>query len=127
MKKVVLLGSVCILLLSGCASVIEGRSQEVVVKTTPAGASCSLVRGDVTLGTVTPTPGMLYLEKTKADITVTCSKSGYADTSKVLTSGYPENNWLYILVGGPVGWGIDSASGSDNLYESPVMLTLQKK
>jgi hypothetical protein len=28
------------------------------------------------------------------------------------------------VLGGLVGWGIDSASGADNYYQSPVNLTL---
>ncbi|HBM90711.1 MAG TPA: hypothetical protein DD400_02375 [Rhodospirillaceae bacterium] len=128
MKNTVVLGAVSVLfLLSACASVIEGRSQEVVVKTDPAGASCTLVRNDTPLGTISPTPGTLYLQKTKDDISIKCTKKGYADASYLLQSGAPENNWLYILVGGPVGWGVDSATGSDNFYASPVVIELKKK
>ena len=127
MNKKVVLSAICTILLSGCASVIEGRSQEVVVKTDPEGSSCTLVRKDTPLGTISPTPGMVYLEKTKDNISIKCSKSGYADVSYTLESKYPENNWLYILVGGPVGWGIDSATGSDNKYASPVTIKLEKK
>lgn len=29
-----------------------------------------------------------------------------------------------IVAGGLIGWGIDSASGSDNKYDSPVNMTL---
>jgi uncharacterized protein YceK len=60
----------CFALLSGCASVIEGRAQEVTINTTPAGATCSLERNGTPLGTASPTPGTLYLEKTKDDILI---------------------------------------------------------
>jgi hypothetical protein len=32
-----------------------------------------------------------------------------------------------ILLGGVVGWGIDSATGADNKYTSPVNITLIPK
>jgi len=127
MKNAAAFGFVCLFLLSGCASVIEGRSQEVVVKTEPAGASCVLVRKDMPLGTIVPTPGTIYLEKTKDNISVTCSKEGYLASNMTLESKYPENNWLYILVGGPIGWGVDSVTGADNYYATPVTIKLQKK
>jgi len=113
-------------LLSGCASVIEGRAQEVTIQTNPEGASCAVVRNGTPLGTVS-TPGTIYIEKTKDDISIRCNKAGYAEATFVNKSGYPEHNWLYILVGGPVGWGVDSASGADNLYASPVTIDLSKK
>lgn len=127
MKKSLFVGVVGLLFLSGCAAVIEGRSQEVVVKTNPEGARCTLVRNNIPLGTISTTPGTLYIQKTKDDITVQCAKAGYTNYSAVLKSGSPKDNLLYILVGGPVGWGVDSATGSDNYYQSPVMINLQKK
>jgi len=114
-------------LLSGCASVIEGRSQEVTINTTPAGAGCMLVRNGTPLGTVSPTPGTLYVEKTKDDISIKCNKAGYKEATYLNKSGYPEYNWAYILVGGPIGWGFDSATGADNEYTSPVSIDLSKK
>jgi hypothetical protein len=32
-----------------------------------------------------------------------------------------------IVAGGLIGWGVDSATGSDNKYDSPVNITLSKK
>jgi hypothetical protein len=114
-------------LLSGCASVIEGRAQEFTVETNPAGATCTLTRAGTVLGTVSPTPGSVYIDKTKDDISVHCTKSGFADANYVALSAYPKDQWAYILVGGPVGWGVDSATGADNYYVTPVKLDLSKK
>jgi hypothetical protein len=35
---------VCVLLLYACSSIVEGRSQQITVNTTPSGASCVLTR-----------------------------------------------------------------------------------
>ena len=55
----------CVATLSACSSIIEGRSQEIMLNTSPADATCVLTRNNETLGTVTPTPGTIYIEKTK--------------------------------------------------------------
>ncbi len=121
-KRFILLS--CFVLLSGCASVIEGESQDVVVNTAPQGASCTLLRNGAPLGTVSSTPGTLHVEKTKDDISIKCDKAGYRETTYLNKSEYPEYNWAYILVGGPVGWGFDSVTGADNKYASPVTIDL---
>ena len=116
-----------LILLSGCSSIIEGRSQEVMFNTNPAGASCSLKRMDQTLGTIDPTPGSIYIEKTKYDITITCTKKGYETATYLNHSGTAGATWGNIVAGGFIGWGIDSASGADNKYDTPVNITLSKK
>jgi hypothetical protein len=126
MKNGIVLTTSCLIALSGCASVIEGKSQDIEIVTTPPGAECVLTRNNVRLGAVAPTPGTLHITKTKDDLTIDCNKPGYKAASTLVESGYPENNWLYILVGGPIGWGYDSATGSDNEYASPVTLNLLK-
>lgn len=113
--------------LTGCSSIIEGRSQEIMINTNPAGASCSLKRLDEVVGTVSPTPSSIYIEKTKYDIIITCTKEGYEDATYINKSGSAGATWGNIVLGGFIGWGVDSATGADNLYDSPVNITLSKK
>jgi hypothetical protein len=115
------------LTLTGCSSVIEGRSQEIMVNTTPAGASCTLLRHDETLGTINPTPGSLYIEKTKYDITITCNKKGYETATYLNHSGVAGATVGNIILGGGIGWAVDSATGADNKYDTPVNISLSKK
>lgn len=127
MKNVFILVSFCFLFLSGCASVIEGESQDVAVDTTPEGASCTFIRNNISIGTIPSTPGTLHISKTKDDISIKCDKPGYQTATYLNSSEYPKYNWAYILVGGPVGWGIDSATGADNQYASPVTINLPQQ
>lgn len=124
MKNYLRLTLSCLILLSGCASVIEGSSQQVTVITTPEGASCSMARAGVALSTIPATPGSVYIDKTKDDLTITCTKPGFQDVIYLNESKYPEDNWAWILIGGPVGWGVDSLTGADNQYTSPVSIDL---
>lgn len=124
MKKLLLLLSV---LLPACSTIIEGRSQQIMINTTPPEASCTLIREGFPIGTVTPTPGSIYVEKTKHDIMIECEKTGYEKATFLNHSGTAGATWGNIVAGGLVGWGVDSATGSDNKYTSPVNITLPKK
>jgi len=116
-----------VLCLSGCASIIDGRSENIMVNTNPAGASCSFTRNSESLGTISPTPGSLYIDKTKYDIVIKCSKPGYDDATYINKSGSDGATWGNIVAGGLIGWGIDSASGADNHYDTPVNITMSKE
>jgi len=127
MKRIVLLSLALPFLDGGCSTIVEGRSQEIMVNTNPPNASCTLKRKDETLGTINPTPGSLYVEKTKYDILVTCNKRGYETATYLNHSGAAGATFGNIILGGGVGWAVDSATGSDNKYDSPVNMTLPKK
>ena len=84
MKRFLILA---MLALAGCASIIDGHTQQIVVNTNPPGASCTLTRNNEPLGTINPTPGALVVEKTKYDITITCKKRGYETATYLNHSG----------------------------------------
>jgi hypothetical protein len=74
MRSVVAL---CAVALGGCASIVEGTSQEITINTNPAGASCVLMREGQPIGSVNPTPGTVLIKKTKYDLTIVCDRSGF--------------------------------------------------
>jgi len=111
-------------LLAACSTVVEGSSQEIAVNTTPAGANCDLLRDGVSIAHVNATPASVKVDKSKRDITIECTlpqfhKATYYNKSDV--AGATVGN---VLIGGLIGWGIDSASGADNKYTSPVNITM---
>ena len=110
--------------LASCSSIIEGTSQEISVNTNPAGASCSLNRQDLSIGRIDTTPGTVKIQKTKDDITIVCKKDGYQDATYLDQSGSAAATVGNIILGGGIGWAIDSATGADNKYDSPVNITL---
>jgi len=124
MKKFVLLSAV--MALSACSSIIEGTSQELVINTVPEGANCTLTREGQIIGRVSETPGGITIKKSKHDITVECKKNGYKTATffnKSEVAGATVGN---ILLGGGIGWAIDSANGADNKYTTPMNITLTK-
>lgn len=110
--------------LAGCSSIIEGRSQELTINTNPSGATCTLVRNGMPIGTVSPTPSAILIEKTKYDIVVKCNKGGYQEATYFNKSDAAGATVGNIILGGGIGWAIDSATGSDNKYESPINLSM---
>jgi len=112
-----------LLLFQGCASILEGTDQTITVETSPEGANCRFYREGIVVGQVI-TPGGLVVEKTKHDMTVECEKEGYETARTHLESGIEGAAWANIILGGGIGWAIDSAAGADNKYPEYVNLAL---
>lgn len=110
--------------LAGCSSIIEGTSQEIAVNTNPAGADCGLYREGLRMASVINTPGSATIKKTKNDIWFVCAKQGYQLATYFDHSGAAGATVGNIILGGGIGWAIDSASGADNKYDSPINITL---
>src|SRR5215813_948149 len=115
---------VACVLLGACSTIIEGRSQQIAVNTNPAGADCGLYRQGLRIATVQNAPGSTLVEKTKHDIWVVCVKQGYQQATYFNHSGAAGATFGNIILGGGIGWIVDSATGSDNKYDSPVNVTL---
>lgn len=112
------------LALTGCSTVIEGRSQQILVNSSPAGADCGLYRQGLRIATVQNAPGSALVEKTKHDIWIVCVKQGYQQATHYNKSGVAGATVGNIILGGGIGWIVDSASGADNKYDTPVNVTL---
>jgi hypothetical protein len=110
--------------LGACSSIVEGTSQEILVSTNPSEASCDLIREETVIAHIVKTPASTTIKKTKHDMRIECSKEGFHKAvyyNKSDVAGATVGN---IILGGGVGWAIDSASGADNKYTSPVNITL---
>ncbi|MDB2683142.1 hypothetical protein N9Z27_02705 [Alphaproteobacteria bacterium] len=115
------------LFLPSCASILSGTSQTLTVNTTPEGANCALNRENQVIGRINPTPGSIIVEKTKHDITVECTKAGYLKSSLINESGTAGATAGNIILGGGIGWAVDSARGADNKYQDIVHVNLTKE
>lgn len=127
-----LVGVVSAVLLSmaaaGCASITEGTSQDIVVNTSPTGATCVFEREGEYLGTLPSTPGSLTVQKTKYNIVIRCDKPGYQQAVALSHSGtsaaIAANIALDVILTLGVSSIVDSAVGADNKYDSPIVVTL---
>ena len=120
----VLVLAVVLAALTGCASILESQTQQIVVTTEPPGAVCRLLRSGTVIGQISPTPGALVIRKSTYDIVIVCDKDGYQQTSYVDGADVAAATVLSAILGGGTGWAIDSTTGTANKYESPVTIRL---
>ena len=130
MKSLRLLAAGAVLIaLAGCSSITQGTTQNITVNTNPTGASCVLQRQGQEIGQVANTPGTVNVEKTKHDITIRCDKPGYQTATYINDSGWESGSGaagiaLDVILTAGISSAVDSATGADNRYESPVNMTL---
>lgn len=128
-SKIALVAIAAALLLPGCATLLEGTSQEILVSTNPAGATCTLEREGQVIAIINTTPSAALVKRRKQDITVKCKKDGFQDATYVNNSGLASGSVAgnvaadLILTAG-LSSIVDSASGADNQYESTVNITM---
>lgn len=123
MRKATWLLGFATLGLQGCATILSGTTETIAFATNPPGASCELKRNGRQIGAVT-TPGSLTVDKTKDGIDVVCHRPGYQDSTGFLPSGVEEATMGNIVLGGGIGWAIDSAAGADNKYPEQITITM---
>lgn len=124
MKAKGLFTALSLLSLTGCASIIDGTTQQITVNTSPSGAQCALFRENERIGTIPVTPGSVLIKKTKHDITIQCVKTGYDIATYLNHSGMTATSFGNIVLSGGIGVIVDSASGADNKYTPDVNITL---
>ena len=93
------------------------------------GASCVLEREGQPIATISTTPGSVLIRKTKYDITIKCRKEGfeeamYLDHSGLASGSVAGNVAADLILTAGLSSIVDSASGADNKYDSPVNITL---
>lgn len=116
-----------LLALGGCAAIFDGTSQDITVNTNPPGAHCDFIRQGTVIASIAATPASATVQKTKHDVTVTCSKDGFAQGTYLNHSGVAGAAVADVLGGvltGGVAWAIDSSTGADNKYDSVVNISL---
>jgi hypothetical protein len=76
------LAALCAVLVAGCGP--SPGNPGILVATTPPGASCMLSRQGQPIATVRPTPGIALVAPEAGDITILCSRQGFADAAVTL-------------------------------------------
>ena len=102
---------------AGCNTVTRGTTQKVTVLSEPSGADCAVEQGSRAVGTVSPTPGVLEVDRSMDNLRVTCSKMGYQSASVTKTAMRTQ------MLGGASAL-IDMASGANNSYPPNIRVIL---
>ncbi len=107
---------------AGC-SAPDSMPGQVAIRTSPAGATCTVRRGDQTLGVVSPTPGSLAVTPSERGLVMTCTKPGWQTAVGTVDAVYKGIGFGQLLSGGAAAVVEDAAKGTDFRYD-PAGLTL---
>jgi len=104
-------------LTSGCATIINGRTADVTLQSTPSNATVTVRDDQGVVIAQTATPGKVTLKRGKsflhpARYTATFEKPGYVSAETPIAPKL--NPWVLgnIVLGGPIGLGVDAVSGA---------------
>ncbi len=102
--------------LTGCATITRGTTQTVAINTPGVpGASCTLSSASVGSQTIT-TPASVTLSKSSSAVSIRCTKACYNDGAGILATTMDGMAAGNLIAGGPVGLGVDAATGAMNQY-----------
>ena len=112
-----------LLLVPGCASIVEGTTETIAITTPPAeGARCVLTSSEGVY--YVTTPGNAAVHKTKHDLDVICKKDGYQESDAKIQSHFNGATAGNILAGGIIGIGVDAATGADYNYPTEAAIPM---
>ena len=105
MKTFLMSALLTAMMLSGCATIVNGRKQQIGINSKPVDSECKI---DSNLAV--KTPAVIQLKRSKSHI-VMCEKPGYEQASQTITSHV--SGWLLgnLVIGGPIGMLVDVITG----------------
>jgi hypothetical protein len=111
--------------LTGCASIVSGRTQVVSVETkfkgeSLTGAICRLENGKGVF--FVTTPGTVTIHKAYADLLVTCNKIDTPEGLARVKSSTKAIAFGNIIFGGVIGAGVDAGTGA--AYDYPQLISI---
>ena len=85
--------------LGGCST--RPDQTEILIGTTPPGASCTLFRQGQPVAAVASTPGIALVEPSPDEINISCSRQGYTDAAATLAARDTGPNIGAVIFGRP--------------------------
>lgn len=115
-----------LILTTGCASITGTRNQPISVIATHegkpiSGAHCNLINDKGSWHV--STPGSVVVQKAYGDLAVSCKKGNYSG-SQVFKSANEGAVWGNLLLGGVIGYAVDSSSGAGFSYPPTMNVNL---
>jgi hypothetical protein len=111
------------LALGGCATIVEGTTQNIRVEVVPDTGTCVLTRKGETIGASMPGQRMVSVSKAMDDIRFQCSAPGYENKEDELVSKISPATVASILL---LDFGIvDAISGAATKYPDRLTVVLQ--
>lgn len=111
------------LALGGCATIIEGTTQEIAMDIVPAHAECSAVQNGKEVARYNPSSRTMFVPKSRRDLIVTCNAPGYQ--TKTVREVSEASGWGIASV---FLWDLgltDYATGALNKYDTSLTIVLE--
>lgn len=124
MRGILMASAVLALGLGGCATIVEGTSQDIMVASDPSGATCTVSRGGNQIAAVIATPAKIHIDKSKNDLAVTCTKQGYEPTTAIFSPKFNGTTFGNILIGGVAGAVVDASTGASYNYPTDMSIAM---
>ena len=111
-------------MLSACATIVEGSTDDIALSTTPATQSnCSLTNSRATVNTMTPST--VTVKRSKSDLAIACTDPQTGATGNTtLVSDVEAWDFGNIIIGGLIGLGIDWGTGAAYTYPSQAVVPM---
>jgi len=103
------------------------RRSSIVITSDPVGATCQVRQGAAYVGTVTKTPGTIYVGKSRHDIAIDCTRPGYFPGAAVLEPHFQDMTIGNIIYGGSIGVLVDTSTGAINEYPHWVSIIMKRQ
>ena len=113
--------------LSGCASIVSGTHQTVSVVTPPAKNATCVLKNSKGIWYINKTPGSTVIHQAYGDLKVKCSKSGYYNAYKRISSHTKGMAFGNAVFGGVIGAGVDISSGAAYHYPTSIVIPMHRK
>ncbi len=125
----IFLSIIALVLLSGCASFVAGRKQEINVDTQGVKEAKCYLTNDKNTWYLQKTPGKVPVDISSGDLKVSCVMDGYKTAHKTVESS--TRGWVFgnvlLLPLAPIGAAVDVVNGSAYEYPKNVSLHLEEK
>jgi uncharacterized protein YceK len=110
--------------LSGCATIMEGHTQDIYVNVTPDTADCVAYRDGHPIGQYGKTTHILTISKSRNDMVVKCTAPGYYDKSVTFESSASAWGVVGALT---LDLGIiDYSTGALNKYDATITIVMDR-
>lgn len=127
MKKLILAMLMgCVVLFSGCASVVNGTHETIKLDTAPVkGAACHLQnsKGKYYLAA---TPGEVKVHRDNKDLMILCSKKNWSSNDELVSSDPSKATIGNIFVGGIIGMVVDANDSANFYYPNKITVPLKQ-
>lgn len=112
--------------LSGCATVVDGRYQNIELSSNAPGATCGITQNGVQVVEPTPVPATHTVRRRSGALIVSCEAPGHQPATKALVAGRNPLAVTGHLAGILLGAGADAAFGGLAEYQEQAYIHLVK-